>query len=89
MGCNDTVLPEPFLENHNVICFVFERTTIQPCNDNLCLFRALALSLQGNVNLEEKISKLFNLFLSNGGEGVPSNFRSIDMNDIPKVEDLL
>ena len=43
MGCKDTVLPEPFLKTHNVYCLTFERNTRQPYNDNLCLFRALAL----------------------------------------------
>ena len=48
MGCKDTVLPEPLLKNHNVNCLAFVRNTRQPYNDNLCLFRALALHLHGN-----------------------------------------
>ena len=59
MGCKDTVLPEPFLENHNVSCLTFERNTRQPYNYNLCLFRALALHLHGKERLEEATSKLF------------------------------
>ena len=46
MGCKDTVLPEPLLKN--VRCLTFERKTRQHYNDNLCLFRALALHLHGN-----------------------------------------
>ena len=43
MVCKDTLLPEPILKNHIVNCLTFERNTLQPYNDNLCLFRALAL----------------------------------------------
>ena len=89
MGCKDTVLPEPLLKNHNVICLTFERNTRQPYNDNLCLFRALALHLHGNEKLEEVTSKIFNLFLINGEEVDVSKFQGVHLNDIPKVEDLL
>ena len=88
MGCKDTVLPEPLLKNHIVNCLTFEGNTRQPYNDNLRLFRALALHLQGNEKLEEKTSKSFNLFLNNCGEGDPSKFQGVHMTDIPKVEDL-
>ena len=53
MGCKDTVLPDPLSKNHNVNCLTFERNTCQPYNDNLCLFRALALHLHGNEKQEE------------------------------------
>ena len=89
MACKDTVLPEPLLKNHNVNCLTFERNTRQPYNDNLCLFRALALHLHGNEKLEEEISKIFNLFLNNCGDGDPSKFQGVHMTVIPKVEDLL
>ena len=48
MGCKDAVLPEPLLKNHTINCLTFEESTRQPYNDNLCLFRALALHLHGN-----------------------------------------
>ena len=89
MGCKDTVLPEPLLRNCNVNCLTFERITRQPYNDNLCLFRALALHLHGNEKLEEETSKIFNLFLNNCGEGDPSKFQGVHMTDIPKVEEML
>ena len=89
MGCKDTVLPEPLLRNCNVNCLNFERNTRQPYNDNLCLFRALALHLHGNEKLEEETSKIFNLFLNNGEDGDVSNFQGVHLNGIPKVEDLL
>ena len=89
MGCKDTVLPEPLLKKHNVNCLTLERNTRQPYNDNLCLFRALALHLHGNKKLEEETSKIFNLFLNNSGEGDPSKFQSVHMTDVPKVEEML
>ena len=77
MGCKDTILPEPLLKNHNVNCLTFERNTSQPYNDNLCLFRALALHLHGNEKLEEETSKIFNVFLNNSEEKDPSNFQGV------------
>ena len=51
MGCKDTLLPEPLLRNGNVNCLTFEKNTLHTYNDNLCLFRALALQLHGNEKL--------------------------------------
>ena len=70
-------------------CLTFERNTRQPYNDNLCLFRALALHLHGNEKLEEETSKIFNVFLNNSEQRDPSKFQGVHMTDIPKVEDLL
>ena len=54
MGCKDTVSNESLLKNCNANCLTFERNTLQPYNDNLCLFSALALHLHGNKKLEEE-----------------------------------
>ena len=89
MGCKDTVLPGPIMKNHIVNCLTFERSTRQLCNDNLCLFRAVALHLFGNERLEEETSKISNLFLNNSEKGDVSNFQGVHLNDIPKVKDLL
>ena len=70
-------------------CRTFERNTRQPDNDNLCLFRALALHLHANEKLEEETSKIFNLFLTNSEERDVSKFQDVHLNDMPKVEDLL
>ena len=86
MGCKDTVLLEPLLRICNVNCLIFQRNTRQPYNDNLSLFRALALHLHGNEKLEGETSKNFKLFLDNSGEGDPSEFLGVHMNDIPKLE---
>ena len=60
MGCKNAVLTETLLKNHTIKCLTFEENTRQPYNDNLCLFRALALHLHGTQRLEEETSKLFN-----------------------------
>ena len=89
MGCKDAVLPESLLKNHTVNCLTFEKNTRKPYNDNLCLFRALALHLHGNERLEEETSKLFNLFLVNSTNPDPSKFQGVCMDDIPSVEDIV
>ena len=89
MGCRDAVLPDPLLKNHTVICLTFEQNTRQPYNDNLCLFRALALHLHGNEKLEEETCKLFNLYLEKRGGIEPAPFQGVCMDDILLVEDLI
>ena len=89
MGCRNTVLPEPLLKNGNVNCLTFEKKTIQPYNDNLCLFGALALHLHGTKELEEETSKIFNSFLNKGEERDPSKIQGVYMSDIAKVEEML
>ena len=74
MCCKDAVLPESLLKNRSINCLTFEKNTRKPYNDNLCLFRALALHLHGNERLEEETSKLFNLFLVNSTNLDPSKF---------------
>ena len=63
MGCKNAVLPEPLLRYGTINCLTFEESTREPYNDNLCLFRALALHLHGTQRLEVETSKLFNLFI--------------------------
>ena len=91
MGCEDTVLHQPLLENRNMKCLTYEKKTLQPYNDNLCLLRALALHLHGNTKLEEETSKakVFKLFLKNSEEGDISKFQGVHLKDVPKLEDLL
>ena len=89
MGCKDTILPEPLLKNHNVNCLTYQKNTLQPYNDNLCLLRALSLHLHVNKKLEEETSKIFNLFHNDIENRDPSKFQGVHMTDIPKVEDLL
>ena len=89
MGCKNAVLPEPLLKNHTINCLRFEENTRQLYNDNLCLFRALALHMYGNQRLEEETSKSFNLFINKMDGLSPNHFQGIHLNDVPTVEDLL
>ena len=88
MGCRNAVLPEPLLKNHTINYLTYEENTRQPYNDNMCLFRALALHLHGTQRLEKETSNLFSLFI-NKMDGLSLNqFQAVHMNDIPFVEDL-
>ena len=89
MGCKDALLPESLLKNHTVNCLTFEKNTRKPYNDNLCLFRALALHLHGNERLEEETSKLFNVFLVNSTTPDPSKFQRVCMDGFPSVEGIV
>ena len=89
MGCKDAVLTEPLLKNHTINCFTYEENTRQPYNDNLCLFRALALHLHGTQRLEEETLKLINLFIKKMDGLTADQFQGVHLNDIPFVEDLL
>ena len=89
LGCKDAVLPEPLLKNRTINCVRFEENTRQPYSNKLCLFRALALHLQENQQLEEKTSKLFISFIKKM-DGLSTNqFQGVHLNDIPTVEGLL
>ena len=74
VGYKDSVLPEWLLKNQIVGCLIFEKITRKPQNDNLCLFRAVALHLFGNERLEEETSEYFKFFSNNCGEADPSEF---------------
>ena len=89
MGCNNAVLPEPLLRNGTINCLTYEENTRQPYNDNLCLFRALALHLQGTQQLEEETSKLFNVFINKMDGLSADQFQGVHMNHIPFIEDVL
>ena len=89
MACKDAVLPECLLKIHTVNCLTFLKNTRKPYNDNLCLFRAVALHLFGNERLEEETSKLFNLFRINSTNPDPSKFQGVCMDDIPSVQDII
>ena len=89
MGCKNAVLPKPLLKNCTINCLTYEENTRQPYNDNLCLFRALALHSHGNQQLEEETSNLFNSFINKLDGLSPNQFQGVHMNDIPTVEYLL
>ena len=55
----------------------------------ICLFRALAIHLQGNKKLEEETSEIFKLSLNNNEAKDTSKFQGVHLTNIPKVEDLV
>ena len=89
MGCRNAVLPEPLLENCTINYLSYEENTRQPYNDILCLFRALALLLHGNQQLEEETSKNFISSNKKMDRLSPNQFKRVQMNVFPFVEDLL
>ena len=89
MGRKNAVLPEPLLKNHTTNRITFEENSRKPYNDNLCLFRALALHMHGNQRLGGKTSKLFSLFIIKRNGLGADQFQGVHLNDSLFVEDLL
>ena len=89
MRCKNAVLTEPLPKNHTLNSLTYDKNTRQPYNDNLCLFRALALHLHGTQRLEVEFSKLFNFFINKMDGLSPNQFQGVHMNDFPIVADLL
>ena len=89
MECTNAVLRELLLRNGTINYLTYEENTRQPYNNNLCLFRPLALHLHGAQPLEEKTSKLFSLFVNKMDGLSPHQFQGVQMNDIPFFENLL
>ena len=88
MGCRDSVIPEPLLRTNHVKFLVSDQNTKQPYNDNLCLFRALAVHLHGTNSLGTSTSKIFNDFLEKSGCD-PKQFCGVSMDNRPIVEDVV
>ena len=82
MGCKNAVLFEPLLKNHTINCLTSEENTRQLSNNNLCLFRALALHLHDTQRLEEETSVMFNLFINKLDELSADQVQGVNLNDI-------
>ena len=66
MGCPDSVLPEPLLKNHSVNCFLSNKDK-EPYKDRLCIFRALAMRMNGHKDLDSHTSRYLTDFISKSG----------------------
>ena len=87
MGYQDALLPDPLMGNRSVKRLIFGEFSQEPYNDIFILHRSLAL--HGNENLEEQISKLFNLFLEiTRGTGL-ANFGCVCKEDRAAVENIV
>ena len=87
MGCTDSPLPEPLLRNPEVNCLV-SNGHIEPYNDNLCLFRAIAIHLFGSVDVEPNATKIFHSFVTASGCD-PESFTGVSFDQIPIIEELI
>ena len=87
MGCTDSPLPEPLLRNPEVNCLVSNGHN-EPYNDNLCLFRAIAIHLCGSVDVEPNATKIFHSFVTANGCD-PESFTGVSFDQIPIIEELI
>ena len=87
MGCPDSVLPEPLLKNHSVNCLLSNKDK-EPYKDHLCLFRALAMYMNGHKDLDSHTSRYFTEFISKSGYD-PKNFRGVSVEDLSVVEEIV
>ena len=70
MSCPDSLVPE--LKNHSVNCLLSNKDK-EPYKDHLCLFRTLAMYMNGHKDLDSHTSRYFTDFISKSGYD-PKNF---------------
>ena len=87
MGCPDSVLPEPLLKNHSVNCLLSNKDK-ETYKDHLCLFRALAMYMNGHNDLDSHTSRYFTEFVSKSGYD-PKSFLGVSVEDLPVVEEIV
>ena len=87
MGCPDSVLPEPLLKNQSVNCLLSNKDK-EPYKDHLCLFRALAMYMNGHKDLDSHTSKYFTDFYLKSGYD-PKSFRGVSVEDLPVGEEIV
>ena len=87
MGCPDSVLPETFLRHTQVNCLLSNKDK-EPYKDHLCLFRALAMYMNGHKDLGSHTSRYFTNFISKSGYD-PKNFLGVSVENLPVVEEIV
>ena len=87
MGCPDSVLPEPLLRHTQVNCLLSNKDK-EPYKDHLCLFRALAMYMNGHKDIDSHTSRYFTEFIPKSGYD-PKNFRGVSVEDLPVVEEIV
>ena len=86
-GCTNSPLPEPLLRNPEVNCLVSNGDN-EPYNDNLCLFRAIAIHLFGSVDVELHATEIFhNFFTASGCD--PESSTGVSFDQVPIIEELI
>ena len=87
MGCPDPVLPEPLLKNHSVNCLLSNKDK-EPYKDHLCVFRALAMYMNGHKDLDSPTSRYFTELISKSVYD-HKNFRGVSPEDFHVVEEIV
>ena len=82
----NSVVPEPLLKNHSANCLLSNKDK-EPYKDHLCLFRALAMYMNGHKDLDSHTSRYFKEFISKSGDD-PKNFRGVSVEDLSVVEEI-
>ena len=83
MVCPDSGLPEPLLRHTQVNCLLSNKDK-EPYKDQLFLFRALAMYLNGHNDLDSHTSRYFREFVSKSGYD-PKRFHGVSVKDVPVV----
>ena len=86
MGCPDSVLPEPLLRHTQVNCLLSNKDK-EPYKDHLCLFRALAMYMNGHNDLDSHTSRYFKSVSKSGYDR--KRFRGVSVEDLPVVEEIV
>ena len=60
----------------------------EPYKDHLCLFRALAMYMNGHNDLDSHSSRYFTDFISKSVYD-PKSFRGVSVEDLPVVEEIV
>ena len=87
MGCTDSVLSESLLKNYSINC-VLSNKAKEPYKDHLCLFRALAMYMNGHNDLDCHTSGYFTGFISNAGFD-SKNFLSVSVEQLPDFKGII
>jgi hypothetical protein len=75
--------------NHAIITLAKDRKTGRAFNDNLCLFRCLALHEgAGKRNFERTTNSLYDRYLQETMQPGPQNFSGVDLGELDIVENL-
>ena len=85
IGRTDLPLPEPLLRNPEKNCLLSNGHD-EPYNDNLCLFRAIAIHLFGSVDVELQSIKIFHNFVTASGCD-PESFTGVSFDQTPIIEE--
>ena len=87
MGCPDSVLPAPLLRHTQMNCLFYNKDK-ESHKDHLCLFRALAMYMNGPNDLDSHTSTYFTEFISKS-RYEPKKFRGVSVEDLPVVEEIV